>query len=171
MIEIYTDGTSLGNPGKGGFAVIIVFEQFEIILAKGFRKTTNNRMELLSVAEALNFVKNNNINTATIHTDSQLVVKAINEGWLERWIKNGWQTANKTKVLNVDLWQKIHHFLKFVDVKFQWIEGHSGDKYNELADKIAKKNAKDFAIEIDYHYEFENQPKLIEQENEKREKS
>lgn len=162
MIEIYTDGTSLGNPGRGGFAVVIVFEQFEIILAKGYRKTTNNRMELLAVVEALNFIKNNEIKSATIYTDSQLIVKAINEGWLSRWIVNGWQTSNKTKVLNIDLWQKINHFLNMVDVRFQWIEGHSDNKFNNLADKIAKRNAKDFAIEIDYQYEIENQQKLIE---------
>ncbi|MGB9771629.1 MAG: ribonuclease H family protein [Candidatus Kapaibacteriota bacterium] len=161
MAEIYTDGTSLGNPGKGGFAVIII-EKTEIILAKGFRKTTNNRMELLAVAEALNFIKNNNIMEATINSDSQLVVKAITDGWLNRWVKNGWRTTNRSPVLNIDLWQKIHYLLNFVNVKFQWIEGHSGNCYNELADKIAKKNAKDFAIEIDYQYEIDFQQKLIE---------
>lgn len=162
MVEIYTDGTSLGNPGKGGFAVIILFTEQEIILAKGFRRTTNNRMELLAVIEALNFIKNNSIENATIYTDSQLITNAINEHWLERWVKNGWLTSNKTKVLNIDLWQKLHFLLNFVNVKFKWVEGHSGKEFNEKADKIAKKNAKDFAIEIDYQYEIENQPKLIE---------
>jgi ribonuclease HI len=161
MVEIYTDGTSLGNPGKGGYSVIILWNNQEIILAKGYRNTTNNRMELSAIVEALNFIKNNELEEAVISTDSQLIVKAINEGWLAKWIQNGWQTSNKTQVQNIDLWQKIAFFLNFVRPKIFWVEGHIGNKYNEIADKIAKSKAKYDAIEIDYEYENKSKGKSL----------
>ncbi|MCX7909726.1 MAG: ribonuclease HI [Ignavibacteria bacterium] len=157
MVEIYTDGASLGNPGKGAFAVLIILNNLEIILSKGFRKTTNNRVELFAIIEALNFAKNNNLKDVIIYTDSQLITKAINESWLSKWIKNGWKTANKTPVINKDLWQKLNYFLNFVNAKFEWIEGHKGNKYNEIVDKLAKNKAKTDAIEIDYEYEKLNE--------------
>lgn len=153
MVEIYTDGASLGNPGKGAYAVVILLDGKEIILSKGFRKTTNNRMELMALIEALNFLKDNGIKNSVIFTDSQLIAKAINEGWLSRWIQNGWKTTNRTSVLNIDLWKKVSYFLNFVNTKINWIESHSGRRYNELVDKLAKTKAKQDAIEIDYEYE------------------
>ncbi len=157
MVEIYTDGTSLGNPGKGAYAVLILLNNQEIILAKGYKKTTNNRMELMAFVEAMNFLKNNNIKEGVLFTDSQLISKAMNEGWLRRWSTNGWKTSNKTTVLNIDIWEKVNYFLNFVKINVKWIEGHSGNKYNEMVDKIAKKIAKTDAIEIDYEYEQKSQ--------------
>lgn len=153
MIEIYTDGTSIGNPGNGAFAVLVLLNNNEIILAKGFRKTTNNRMELMAVVEALNFLKNNDFQPAIIFTDSMLIYKAVNDAWIEKWILNGWKTSNKTSVQNIDLWEKLHYFLNFVKAKIEWVESHKGNKYNEIVDKIAKKKAQADPIEIDFEYE------------------
>ncbi len=155
-LDAYTDGTSLGNPGPGAFSVLMMFEKSEIVLSRGFRQTTNNRMELLAVIETLNFCKNNNINFVRIYTDSQLIAKAINEDWITRWVHNGWKTSSKQDVLNIDLWKQLLHFTKFVQFEIVWVQGHSGNELNEKADKIAKKKAKEDAIEIDFGFENKN---------------
>lgn len=155
-LEAYTDGTSLGNPGPGAFSVIIKFEQNEIVLSRGYRKTTNNRMELLAVVETLNFCKNNNVDFVKIYTDSQLISKAINEGWINRWVQNGWKTSSKQDVLNIDLWKQLLHFMRFVQFEIEWVQSHSGNELNEKADKIAKKKAKEDSIEIDVMFENKN---------------
>jgi ribonuclease HI len=155
-LEAYTDGTSLGNPGPGAFSIILIYERAPIVLSRAFRKTTNNRMELMAVVETLNFCKNNNIKYVKIYTDSQLVAKAINEGWLERWNRNGWKTSAKQNVMNIDLWKQFLHYRNFVQPEILWVPGHSGNTFNEKADKIAKQKAKEDAIEIDYGFEQEH---------------
>ncbi len=153
MIFAYTDGASLGNPGPGAFAVIIVNGDTEIKLAKGYRLTTNNRMELMAILETLRFCLLNNINEVTIFTDSQLVANSINQNWLEKWANNKWKGSNKKEVKNIDIWKEIYELLKKVKTDVKWLSGHSGYKYNELCDKLAKKTAKESATEIDYGYE------------------
>lgn len=152
-IVAFTDGTSLGNPGPGGFASVILIDDEPIILARGFRYTTNNRMELMAVIEALRFFENNRIDNATIFTDSQLITKAVNDKWLDTWIKKGWKTTAKKPVLNIDLWKELVQLLKGKNIRFEWIQGHSGNKYNELCDRIAKQNARDNPRETDFGYE------------------
>ncbi len=152
-IIAYTDGTSLGNPGPGAYASIILYDDKEIILSRGYRYTTNNRMELMAVIESLRFFENNKINNATIFTDSQLITKAIKDKWLDSWIQKGWKTANKKPVLNIDLWKEFIQLLKNKNIRFEWVQGHSGNKYNELCDKIAKQNARNNPNEIDFGYQ------------------
>lgn len=151
---IYTDGASLGNPGPGAYATLILLNNRQVILSHSYRLTTNNRMELKAVIESLNFCFNNNILSTTIYTDSQLIYKAINEKWIEKWNRNGWKTANKKSVLNKDLWLKLHFYLNSLSVKIIWIGGHSGNDFNEIVDKIARTNAQNSSIyEIDCGYE------------------
>lgn len=152
---LYTDGASIGNPGPGAYVALILHNKNQILLSHSYRKTTNNRMELKAVIEGLNFCLNNNISRIKIYTDSQLIYKAITQGWIERWIRVGWKTTNKKLVLNQDLWLKLHFFLNKIQVEICWIESHSGNKFNELVDKIAKLNAHNYLLhEIDCGYEF-----------------
>ncbi|MGQ9818688.1 MAG: ribonuclease H family protein [Candidatus Kapaibacteriales bacterium] len=152
---LYTDGASIGNPGPGAYATLIFIENKKILLSHSYRKTTNNRMELKAVIEGLNFCLNNNIPSIKIYTDSQLIYKAITDGWIERWIRNGWKTSNKKLVLNQDLWLKLHFFLNKLQFEIFWIESHSGNEFNELVDRIAKHNAYNSSIQdIDCGYEF-----------------
>ena len=116
MIRIYTDGAAQGNPGPGGYGTILKFGAHEKELAEGFRLTTNNRMELMAAIAALEALKNS-VNVR-IHTDSQYVKNGIT-GWIHGWKKNGWKTADKKPVKNVDLWQRLDAALK--GHKIEWI--------------------------------------------------
>jgi RNase HI (EC 3.1.26.4) len=137
-IKIFADGSSLGNPGPGGYCSIIVGEEKRVIVKGGEKLTTNNRMELMAVIKALEKIKNSyNIE---LYTDSKYVVDGINS-WLEKWKKNGWKTSNKKDVLNIDLWQKLDQLLQRHNVKAYWIKGHNGHPENEYCDKLAKMEA------------------------------
>jgi ribonuclease HI len=151
QIIIYTDGSSLGNPGKGGWAAILSTQGKTKEISGGFRFTTNNRMELYAIIQALLALKTECSNV-TIYTDSQLIVNSINKGWLDNWLKKGWKKADKKKVLNVDLWEQFLPLWKKHKIKFVWIEGHSGIAGNERCDILCKLAAEN-AIEIDLGYE------------------
>ena len=131
-IVVYTDGACSGNPGPGGFAAILLYKERKKIIS-GFEEiTTNNRMELRAVIEALKAIKNKNIPTV-IYTDSSYVQKGLTQ-WIESWKKRNWK-----KVKNVDLWKELDTLVrKFKDLEIKHVKGHSGDKYNELADSIAR---------------------------------
>ena len=134
-IEIYTDGACTGNPGKGGYGAVLVYNATEKEISKGFCKTTNNRMELMAAIEALNLLKE--VCEVDLYSDSKYLTDAINKGWLESWRKNGWRKADKKPVLNVDLWGKLTELTNIHKVNFIWVKGHAGHKYNELCDKLA----------------------------------
>lgn len=135
-ITIFTDGACSGNPGPGGYGVILRDEQGnERELSEGFRKTTNNRMELRGVIEGLEALKMPC--DVKIYCDSQYVVKAIEERWLTNWIKRGWKKADKSPVMNVDLWKRLMPMLEKHKVKFIWTRGHSGHPENERCDVLA----------------------------------
>ena len=138
-VEIYTDGASRGNPGKGGWGAILVYKGLERELSGGEAETTNNRMELSAVIAALSALKEPC--EVTLTTDSQYVVNAIEKGWLATWQKNGWKKSDKGAVLNVDLWQKLVVLLEKNDVSFVWVRGHNGHPYNERCDKLATEYA------------------------------
>lgn len=147
ILNIYTDGSSLGNPGPGGWGVVILKnEEFgvknDLKLGGGDKNTTNNRMELTGAIEALKFVLEKNITKAIIHTDSNYVLNGITS-WIINWEKNGWRTAGKKQVLNQDLWQELSNLSKELGEKISWqkVKGHSGDLYNDLADEIATSHA------------------------------
>ena len=134
-VNIYTDGACRGNPGRGGWGAILVYEGREKELSGGDAMTTNNRMELLGVITALKALKEPC--HVTLTTDSQYVVNAIEKGWLESWRSNGWRKSDKKEVLNVDLWQELLLELSRHDVEFVWVRGHNGHPYNERCDKLA----------------------------------
>ncbi|MDR0927721.1 MAG: ribonuclease HI [Ignavibacteria bacterium] len=150
-IIIYTDGSSLGNPGKGGWAAILSTQGKTLELSGGFRNTTNNRMELLAVINALAALKTECSNV-TLYTDSQLIVNAINKGWLKNWESKGWKKADRKPVLNIDLWQQFLPLWRKHNIRFVWIEGHIGIAGNERCDVLCK-SAAEIATEVDYGYE------------------
>ncbi len=142
-IEIYTDGSSLGNPGPGGWGVVVV-EDNKILkeIGGGEKNTTNNRMELQAAIEALKFVYRNKIEDVAIFADSAYVLGGITT-WIHGWERNGWKTANKKPVLNQELWQELLSLERSLKIKINWqkVKGHSGHIYNDKADEIATTNA------------------------------
>jgi len=143
-IQIYTDGSSLGNPGPGGWGILIIKNEElginnDIELGGGESDTTNNRMELSAVIEALKYVNKNlkNINI-TIFVDSNYVLNGVTT-WIYGWEKNGWRTASKKEVLNQDLWKELIALVRDSKIKINWekVKGHSGHIYNDKADEIA----------------------------------
>lgn len=140
IIEIYTDGSSLGNPGPGGWGTVLV-ENGKIIKELGGceKNTTNNRMELMAVIETLKYISSNHKNDdIKIHADSSYVLTGITS-WIFNWEKNGWRTANKKEVMNQDLWKELIELIRNYDNKIVWekVKGHSGHIYNDKADEIA----------------------------------
>ena len=142
-VELYTDGACRGNPGRGGWGAILVYGDKEKELSGGEPMTTNNRMELMAAIEGLAALRVPC--EVTLTSDSKYLVDAINKGWLESWKKNGWRKADKSAVLNVELWKKIDMLLAVHDVSFVWVHGHTGHPYNERCDKLATAFADSFA--------------------------
>ncbi len=134
-VNIYTDGACKGNPGAGGWAAILEFEGKEKSLCGGEKLTTNNRMELIAAIEGLSALKMPC--NVTLYSDSQYLVNAINKGWLEGWKKKGWRKADKSPVLNDDLWKQLDELLNTHNVTFVWVRGHDGHAYNERCDQLA----------------------------------
>ena len=141
-VQIYTDGACRGNPGRGGWGAVLVYAGREKELSGGEPMTTNNRMELLGVITALSALREPC--EVTLTTDSQYVVNAIEKGWLESWRKNGWKKSDKSKVLNVDLWEQLICQLERHSVSFVWVKGHNGHPYNERCDVLATAFADSF---------------------------
>jgi ribonuclease HI len=134
-VVAYTDGACSGNPGPGGFGVVLLWNGHRREIARGYRLTTNNRMELLAVIEALKALKGPS--RVVVWSDSQYVVHAVEKGWARRWRANGWRKGDKSPALNVDLWTELLALLELHDVRFRWTRGHSGDEENERADELA----------------------------------
>ena len=138
-VSIYTDGACRGNPGRGGWGAILVYGRFEKELSGGERVTTNNRMEILAVLEALGALKVPCI--VELYTDSQYVAKAIKDRWLVGWQKNGWVNSAKKPVKNQDLWKRMPALLERHEVRFHWLKGHAGHAENERCDELARAEA------------------------------
>ena len=152
-IVMYTDGSSRGNPGPGGYGVVLLSGRLKKELAKGYRKTTNNRMELMAVIAGLEALKKTNLNV-TIYSDSQYVVKAVEEGWLNNWLRTNFAKGKKNK----DLWMKYNELSKLQNLKFVWVKGHAENTYNNRCDELATTAADSDNLEIDYGYEQEASP-------------
>ncbi|MBQ8631909.1 MAG: ribonuclease HI [Alphaproteobacteria bacterium] len=142
IIEIFTDGACSGNPGPGGWGVILRYRGTEKELSGGAPETTNNRMELTAVIEALKALKREC--DVVIHTDSRYVMDGVQQ-WLPNWKQNGWRTSNKKSLVkNVDLWQELDSLLQKHTIRWIWVKGHNGHEENERVDKLARDFAKSF---------------------------
>lgn len=149
-VNIYTDGCSLGNPGPGGYGIIIEYKGLKKEFSAGFKHTTNNRMELSAVIEALALLKEKC--TVCIYTDSQYVVNGITKGWAARWRSKGWMRNKTDKAENPDLWGRLLDLVGQHDVKFQWVKGHAGHPENERCDKLSKDSAVQAELKEDVGY-------------------
>jgi ribonuclease HI len=139
-VEIYTDGACRGNPGPGGWGVLLLAEDRRKTMHGGEPDTTNNRMELTAAIEALNALKGRT--QVTLYTDSKYVMDGIRE-WMPNWKKRGWKTAAKKPVKNQDLWQALDAAVERHDIDWKWVKGHAGNPGNEEADELANRGIDD----------------------------
>ena len=140
IVTIYTDGSSLGNPGPGGWGAVLIYGKHRKELSGGFKLTTNNRMEILAVIEALKALKHSPNLKVKLHTDSKYVVDTMTKGWLQKWKRNGW-TRKGPALLNVDLWKILDEQVNKFHVEFIWVKAHVGISENERCDVLAKEAA------------------------------
>lgn len=131
-ILLYTDGASRGNPGPGGYGVVLLWGQHRKELSQGYKRTTNNRMELLAVIEGLKAIKKNEI-PVTVYSDSQYLVNAVEKGWLKNWIQTNFKGGKK----NADLWREYYELSKSYTIRFVWVKGHADNPYNNRCDQLA----------------------------------
>lgn len=155
-VQIHTDGSCLGNPGPGGWAAVMRYEdeqgqEHRRELSGGYARTTNNRMEILGVVYALDALKEPCC--VALYTDSQYVAKAITARWLPNWQRNGWLTSAKKPVKNRDLWERLVPLLAYHDVRFHWLKGHAGNPENERCDELARNQAALPTLPVDEGFE------------------
>ena len=135
-LKIYTDGACSGNPGPGGWGAILLYKEHKKEISGGLKTTTNNQMEMTAVIEALKLLKKES--NLTLYTDSKYVMDGITK-WIFSWKKNGWRSANKKPVKNLELWQELDRQVKRHTIEWVWVKGHSGNHYNELVDELARR--------------------------------
>jgi len=148
-ITMYTDGAASGNPGPGGFGVVLMSGQHRKEISEGFRLTTNNRMELLAVIVGLEALKNPGCDV-TIYSDSKYVIDSVEKGWLQSWVK-----TNFKKKKNADLWKRFLQVYPKHKIAFKWVKGHAGIPENERCDFLAVEASQKISLLIDYGYENE----------------
>lgn len=150
-VIIYTDGACESNPGPGGYGAVLLYGRHRKELAGGYRRTTNNRMEILAAIKALEALKEPC--TVTLYSDSQYLVQAMMEGWAERWRKRNWWRTSKEPALNIDLWQRLLAVCEQHAVTFVWVEGHTGVPENERCDQLSVTAARQPDLPPDEGYE------------------
>lgn len=150
-LMIYTDGAARGNPGPGGYGIVLIWGQKRKEIAAGYRLTTNNRMELMAVIVALQSLTKTAI-PVTIYTDSKYIVDSVQKGWLQNWIKTDFKGGKKNK----DLWLQYHELSKQYQVRFVWVKGHADNAMNNRCDELATQAADGKHLLIDEVYESEN---------------
>jgi ribonuclease HI len=150
-LTIYTDGAARGNPGRGGYGAILMWKGESKEISAGFVHTTNNRMELLSVIAALESLNRTGLDIE-IYSDSKYVVQAVNEGWLESWMKNDFKGGKKNK----DLWKRFYQLSKMHQLKFIWVKGHASNPYNQRCDELATAAADGKDLQEDRGYTENN---------------
>ena len=148
LITLYTDGSSRGNPGPGGYGAILLAGQHRKELSQGYRRTTNNRMELMAVIAGLQALKKDGLNV-TVYSDSQYVVKAVEEGWLKNWMRTNFKGGKKNK----DLWTLFHALQQKHNLKFIWVKGHADNPLNNRCDELATEAADGSSLLIDHGFE------------------
>ncbi|GAM57340.1 ribonuclease HI [Vibrio ishigakensis] len=149
QVEIFTDGSCLGNPGPGGYGIVLRYKGHEKQIAKGFERTTNNRMEMMAAVEALKLLKEPC--EVVLTTDSQYVRQGITQ-WIHGWKKRGWKKADKKPVINVDLWKALDSEAQRHKIEWKWVKGHAGHRENEICDEIARAAA-DNPTDVDTGYQ------------------
>ena len=147
-IQLYTDGAARGNPGRGGYGALLIFGNHKKEISRGFKHTTNNRMELWAIIAGLEAITNKEI-PVTIYSDSKYVVDTINKGWLETWMKTNFKGGKK----NPDLWKQYHTLSKNFSIKIVWVKGHADNPNNNRCDILATSAADGDNLEIDLEYE------------------
>ncbi len=165
-VTIYTDGACIGNPGPGGYGVVLIFKASRRELSGGYRKTTNNRMEILAAINSLEALKEKC--RVTIFADSEYLVNAIEKEWARRWQSNGWRRNKKEKALNPDLWERLLCLCDKHEVQFKWVRGHAGNRENERCDQLASAAARKPRLMVDEGYEapqLTEYPKLMQQQS------
>lgn len=154
-IKIYTDGSSRGNPGPGGYGIVMIAGSYRKEFSKGYRLTTNNRMELMAVIEAMKQLKRNDL-PIDLYTDSKYVCEAIEKKWVFGWQQKGFK--NKA---NPDLWRDFLNLYPKFNIRFHWIKGHNGHPENERCDKLATEAATEHGVHIDSVYESLKENRLL----------
>lgn len=150
QLTIYTDGSSRGNPGPGGYGAVLKWGAVEKELSKGYRLTTNNRMELLAVISALESLKKENLQIV-VYSDSLYIINSVQKGWLEKWIATDFRGGKKNK----DLWLRYADLAQKHTIKFIWVKGHADNRYNNRCDVLATTAADGKGLEKDEEYEKE----------------
>ena len=160
-VLMYTDGSSIGNPGPGGYGVVLLQGTHRKELSGGYRRTTNNRMELMAVIAGLEALKTPS--EVSVITDSKYVSDAVNLGWARRWRANQWKKNKREKALNPDLWEKLLALCDRHQVSFTWVKGHAGHKENERCDRLAVQaaNQPDLPPDVPYEQQDSTQPSLF----------
>ena len=148
VLTIYTDGAARGNPGRGGYGAILKWGKAEKELSGGYRLTTNNRMEIMAVIAALEALTKTNLQI-TVYSDSQYVVKAVQQGWLNNWIRTDFKGGKKNK----DLWKRFYQLSQKHKLQFVWVKGHADNPYNNRCDELATAAADGLNLQIDEPYE------------------
>ncbi|HLO81810.1 MAG TPA: ribonuclease HI [Chitinophagaceae bacterium] len=147
-LTIYTDGSARGNPGRGGYGTILIWKGKGKELSGGYRRTTNNRMEIMGVIAGLEALTRKGLDIE-IYSDSQYVVKAVQEGWLDNWMKTNFKGGKK----NPDLWRRYHELAKGQKIRFHWVKGHAENPYNNRCDELATMAADGGNLLVDEGYE------------------
>jgi len=151
QVRLYTDGGCIRNPGPGGYGVVLLYDSHRKELSGGYRKTTNNRMEIFAAIAGLEALKEPC--SVTLCSDSQYLVHAMQKGWARRWQQNAWRRSNKEKAVNPDLWERLLKLCAVHKVQFEWVRGHAGHSDNERCDLLATSAARGSNLAVDEGYE------------------
>ncbi len=154
-VTIYTDGACLGNPGPGGYGVVILRDGRRSELSGGYRRTTNNRMEIMAAIVALESLEERC--QVTLYSDSEYLVKAMARGWAQRWRQDDWKRNRRQNALNPDLWERLLRVCEHHEVEFRWVKGHAGSAENTRADRLAMTAAQQPGLPDDEGYISQNE--------------
>jgi ribonuclease HI len=149
-VTIYTDGACIGNPGPGGYCALLFYQGHRRELSGGYRKTTNNRMEIMAAIVGLEALKEKC--SVTLFSDSEYLVKAMSRGWAQRWRASGWRRSKREKALNPDLWERLLQLCERHEVQFGWVKGHAGTAENARCDELAMQVAQQPNLPADEGY-------------------
>jgi ribonuclease HI len=149
-VTIYTDGACVGNPGPGGYGVVLIYGNHRKELAGGYCRTTNNRMEIMAAIVGLEALKEKC--KVTLYSDSGYLVKAMSRGWVQRWRANSWKRNKREKALNPDLWERLLQLCEHHEVEFIWVKGHAANPENVRCDELAMQAAQQPNLPIDKGY-------------------